>query len=305
MKVLCVFAAIVAMRRAHKLELEKSRQMQRSRESADLTQLQAQYEWVRVCSALPLSDATILLYGGLRKQSQTPDVTGWQSLLLFESSTYYLMDWKHMRVVVNLIRSLCSNTFHAPTGRRWSCCRKSSMCCRSNTPGNAWKTLSSTRSCRTREKPWCSAKKRTEGFKRSRWKLVFRSAAAVCSRAKSSTTSSLIEADGEDAAVAKWETTTWLRWNERFLRNGGGKAKKLVHFNGVAHVAQMAKKLLTSTLIARLIVPSHNAVEISMNDRHLQGASQNEHMWCCDVTLEKKKNYFLVILWHLSLFFFN
>lgn len=43
MKVLCVFTAIVAMRRAHKLELEKSQQMQRSRESADLTQLQVQY----------------------------------------------------------------------------------------------------------------------------------------------------------------------------------------------------------------------------------------------------------------------
>lgn len=44
MKALCVFAAIVAMRRAHKLELEKSWQMQHSGESADLTQLQVQYE---------------------------------------------------------------------------------------------------------------------------------------------------------------------------------------------------------------------------------------------------------------------
>lgn len=43
-KLLCVFAAIVAMRRAHKLELEKSQQMQRSRESADQTQLQVLYE---------------------------------------------------------------------------------------------------------------------------------------------------------------------------------------------------------------------------------------------------------------------
>lgn len=40
----CVFAAIVAMRRAHKLELEKSRQMQHVKENADLMQLQVEHE---------------------------------------------------------------------------------------------------------------------------------------------------------------------------------------------------------------------------------------------------------------------
>lgn len=40
----CVCAAIVAMRRAHKLELEKSRQMQHVKENADLMQLQVEHE---------------------------------------------------------------------------------------------------------------------------------------------------------------------------------------------------------------------------------------------------------------------
>lgn len=40
----CVCAAIVAMRRAHKLELEKSRHMQHVKENADLMQLQVEHE---------------------------------------------------------------------------------------------------------------------------------------------------------------------------------------------------------------------------------------------------------------------
>lgn len=42
--VIHVCAAIVAMRRAHKLELEKSRHMQHVKESADLMQLQVEHE---------------------------------------------------------------------------------------------------------------------------------------------------------------------------------------------------------------------------------------------------------------------
>lgn len=40
------FTVILAMRRAHKQELEKSGESQHLRESADITQLQDEYEWV-------------------------------------------------------------------------------------------------------------------------------------------------------------------------------------------------------------------------------------------------------------------
>lgn len=202
---------------------------------------------------------------------------------------------------------------HAPTGRRWSCCRRSWMCCRSNTPGNAWKTLSCTRSCRTREKPWCSAKKRTEGFKRSRWKLVFGSSAAVFAPERnSSITSPFTEADGEDAAViAKWETTTWLLWNERLLWNGGGQSRYAPSLQwGSSHSADgetVADFHVHQPVHHPLNVTSHHAFGIdkmaSQNDagqRHLQGANQNEHIPSYEVTLEI--NSFLVIFWCLSCF---
>lgn len=43
-----VSTAIVAMRRAHKLELERSRQFQHMKESADIKQLHVEHEWVTV-----------------------------------------------------------------------------------------------------------------------------------------------------------------------------------------------------------------------------------------------------------------